>query len=122
MNRRRNPATTPYELRAREGIDWHDGRTAEQSAELNHLTHLAAWHWNDAHRGRLVVHHADGHFIGDDRGNRFSRSRTRHRHHVDAHRTDAGPRFKLIQAERPRARSSDHAGVLRDWDEGAAHA
>ena len=59
--------------------------------------------------------------VSDDRGNCFRRSRPRHRDHVDADRTDAGPCFQFVQAERADARGFDHAGVFGNGNESAAH-
>src|SRR5438094_7113519 len=67
VHRRRNPPTAANELIGRKAIHCHDRGAAQQAAELNHLANLAARHGNDAHRRRLVIHHADGHLVSDDR-------------------------------------------------------
>src|SRR5438477_3661350 len=91
VHRRGNPATAANKLIGRKAIHCHDRSAAQQAAELNHLADLASRHRNEAHGGGLVIHHADGHLVGNDRGDRFRRSGSGHGHHVDANRTDAGP-------------------------------
>ncbi len=73
MYRRRDAAAAADEVSRRENIHGHDRRAAEEAAKLDHLAHFAAGRRHDAHGCGFVVHHADGHFIGDERGDCFRR-------------------------------------------------
>ena len=66
MNRRGDVPAATDEAVARETIDGHNRRASQQSAELNHVADYFAGHGNYSHGGRLVVHHADRHLVGDD--------------------------------------------------------
>lgn len=66
MNGRRNAAAAADELRRRENVDGHDGCAAEEAAEFDHLANLVTGNRNNSNGGSLVVHNADGHFVGND--------------------------------------------------------
>ena len=74
LDGRRNAAAAVDEPRGRAGGDRHDGRAAQQAAELHHIPHLFANGRNDAHGGRLGVDNADGDFIRNQAGNDLRRS------------------------------------------------
>jgi Zn-dependent protease len=81
--------------------DFDDRRGAEQSAEIDHVARLGPGHGNQPHGGRLVVHHADGHLVGDDGGDGLRRGVAGDGDHVQADRADAGHRLELLQDEVP---------------------
>src|SRR2546423_9346148 len=121
VNRRGDATAAAYEGVGGEFVDGHDGGRAEEAAELDRVADIFSRHGDDAHRGRLVVRHADGHLVGDDGGDGLSRRRAGHGHHVNAYGADARPRFQFVERERAVARRAYHPVVLRDRDERPAH-
>jgi Zn-dependent protease len=79
--------------------DFHDRRGPEQAAEIHPVAGLGPRHGNQPHGGRLVVDHADGHFVGDDGGNGLRRGVAGDGDHVQSDRADAGHRLELLQHE-----------------------
>jgi hypothetical protein len=71
MDRSGNPAAPADEIGRGESVYSHDRGAAKQAAEFDYLTHVATGHRNDPNSRSFVVHYANGHFIGDDSGNRF---------------------------------------------------
>jgi Zn-dependent protease len=76
--------------------DFHDGRGAEQAAEINHVARLRPRHGDQPHGRRLVVHHADGHLVGDDGGDGFRGGVAGNGDHVEADRADARHGLELL--------------------------
>lgn len=66
MNRRGDASAAPYEIDGGEAVDGHDGRASQEAAELYGVADASTGHGDDADGGRLVIHHADCHLVGDD--------------------------------------------------------
>src|ERR1700752_3331594 len=71
LHRGGNSATAPNKLIRRKPAYRHNWRTAQKTAELDHLTYIFAGDRNNAHGGGLVIHHANGHFVRDNSGDGF---------------------------------------------------
>ena len=70
---------------ASECIHWHHRRMAKESAKLHTLTYALADDRYDAHRGGLLIYHADSDFVGYDTGNGSRRCITRYGYHVQSY-------------------------------------
>jgi Zn-dependent protease len=79
--------------------DLHDRGGPEQAAEIHALAGFRPGHGDQPHGGRLVVDHADGHFVGDDRGDGLRRGVAGDGDHVQPDRADAGHRLEFFQDE-----------------------
>ena len=119
MKRRRDPPAAGDEGSRAAGIDRHDRRGAEQPAEVHAVADRLSGRGNDAHGGRLVVHHADGRLVRDDGGERLGGRVAGDGDHVEPDGADAGHRLELLDRELSGARRGDHAGVLAHGDERA---
>jgi Zn-dependent protease len=97
--------------------DFHDGRRAEQAAEVDHVARLRPRHGNQPHGRRLVVHHADGHLVGDDGGDGFGRGVAGDGDHVQADGADARHGFELFQDEVAASDGLRQGGVFAHGDE-----
>lgn len=97
LQRGGNPAAKMDEPLAGAGVaNFHDRHGAEQAAEIYHLAGFCAGHGHESRRGRLVVDHADSHFVGDDGGDRFRRRVARYGDHIEPDRTNGGHRFEFL--------------------------
>ena len=76
--------------------DFHDRRGPEQAAEIDPVARLGPRHGYQPHGGRLVVDHADGHFVGNDGGDGLGRGVAGDGDHVQADRADAGHGFEFL--------------------------
>jgi hypothetical protein len=100
------------------GVYWHDRGAAQEAAEVHPFTGLFTRYGNDPYRGGFMVHHADGHFIGNDGGDCGGGGIPREGDHIKAHGTDAGHGFQFIQAERTRTDCGYHALIFGYGDKG----
>ena len=122
VERCREAAAAMREHAPGEGVDGHDGRAAEEAAELEHVAHAVTDGGNETDGGGLRVDHADGHLVGDDARDCLHGGVSRDGDHVEADRADRGHGFELLDGERAVHGGADHAGVLRDGDERAREA
>ena len=102
--------------------DGHDGRVAQQAAEVQHVAGFMADGGDDAHGGGLAVHHADGGFVGDQGADDGRGGVARDDDHIDAHRADSCHGFQLFDGQAAALGGVDHAVVLADGDESARQA
>ena len=123
LERGGDAAAEADERRAGAGVaDLDDGHRAEQAAEIDHVAGLRARHGDQPGGGGLVVDHADGHLVGDDRGDRLGGRVAGDGDHVQPDRADAGHRFELLQHEVAPADGLGQRGVFADRDERPAQA
>ncbi len=121
LQRGGDPAAKMDEPLAGTGVaDFHDGHGAEQTAEIDYVAGFRAGYGYESRGGRLVVDNADGHFVGDDRGDRLGRRVARYGDHVEPDRTDGGHRFELFQHQMPFPDRLGQGGILTDGNESAA--
>ena len=106
------------EFTVADGVHRDHRRIAQQATEVDLIADFCAWYWDDAHRGGLVVHHADGCFICDHAGDGLGRGSSWQSDHIEANRTDCRHRFQLVHADAARTHSVNHAFVLGNRDEG----
>ena len=97
----------------------HDGRTAQQTAEVHPVADLFPDGGDQANGGGFVVDHADGGFVGNDGGEGFRRRVPGHRDHVEAHGADTGHGLQLVDGQGAFTGRADHSGVLGDGNERA---
>ena len=71
LQRGGDTAAAADELVTASGMKRHDGRFAQQAAELDPVAHALADGGDKAAGGRFVVDDANGGFVGDDGGNRL---------------------------------------------------
>ena len=102
--------------------DGHDGRVAQQAAEVQHVAGLVADGGDDAHGGGLAVHHADGGLVRDQAADDLGARVARDDDHVDADGADRGHGLELFQRQAAAVGGVDHAVILRHGDESAGQA
>ena len=112
VQRRREASTAMGKHGAGVGVHRHDGRTAEQAAVLDAVTHALADGGNHADGRGLVVDDADGHLVGDDAGDGLDRGVAGDGDHVQANGAHAGHGLELLERKRAGFDGGDHAGVL----------
>ena len=108
--------------RGAEPADGHDGRVAQQAAEVQHVAGLVADGGDDAHGGGLAVHHADGGLVRDQAADDLGGGIARDDDHVDADGADRGHCLELFQRQAAAVGGVDHAVILRHGDERAGQA
>src|SRR5699024_3158317 len=118
MYRSGNESATGNELGVAHRVDRDDGRVAQQSAKVNFIADSLARDRDDAHRGGLMVHHANGCFISNHTGDSRGRGITWKRDHVKANGADCSHGFKLVHRNCTGAYRIDHAFIFRDRDKG----
>ena len=102
--------------------DGHDGRVAQQAAEVQHVAGLVADGGDDAHGGGLAVHHADGGLVCDQAADDLGARVARDDDHVDADGADRSHGLELFQRQAAAVGGVDHAVILRHGDERAGQA
>ena len=122
MNRSGNTTATGHKGLAAGLVDRHDGRVAHQAAEVRHLAHALARHGDHTHGGGLLIHHADGGFVGDQAGDGGSSGIARNGDHVKTHRAYAGHGLKLLEGQATGGGSVNHVLVFGDRNERAGQA
>lgn len=71
MNRRRNPSATVYEGGAVIFAYRHDRGCTEETAVGDAFSDALTDDWDETGCGRLLIDHADCHFVCDDSGDGF---------------------------------------------------
>lgn len=84
MYRSGNEPATGDELGVAHRVNRDDRRVAQQAAEVNFIADSLARDRDDAHRGGLMVHHANGSLVGNHAGDGRCRGITWKRNHVKA--------------------------------------
>src|SRR5699024_11702230 len=96
MYRSGNESATGNELGVAHRVNRDDRRVAQQAAEVNFIAYRLAWNRDDAHSSGLMVHHANGSFVGNHAGDSRGRGVTWKRDHVKANGAECSQGFKLV--------------------------
>ena len=119
MNGGRDTTATADEVDGAFAMDGHNGRVAEETAELDGFTDVLTDDGDNTDGSGLVVDDTDGDFVGNDARDGLRLNITWDSNHIETDGTNGGHCLELLEGEGAFSYGINHTAVLGDGDEGA---